>query len=199
MRDIDVRSALLQNLVETRFRDQSPLVIHELGLCQGAARIDIAVIGSSLSGYEIKSEHDTLERLPSQQRVYERSLDFVTLVCGFRHLDRALRIVPSWWGVITARSTSSAHIRVELEQYREEKENPNIDPFSLAQLLWREEALEALDRLGLSAGMKSKPRRYLWRELADTLSVEDLSTLVRETLKSRTSWRVAPQLQLCGD
>ena len=59
MRDVDIRRAL-----RTRVRDsddmKEALVVDELGLCQGRARIDLAVVNSSLHGYEIKSERDTL-------------------------------------------------------------------------------------------------------------------------------------------
>lgn len=198
MRDIDVRSALVQYLVETQFGDQDSLVIHELGLCQGVARIDVAVVDNSLRGYEIKSEYDTLERLPSQIQVYDKCLEFVTLVCGSRHINHARKIIPVWWGIVEAYPADSTPLQVELEPYREAKSNSSMDPYAVAQLLWREEALEALDGFGLSKGLRSKPRRYLWRKLADALTVEDLTMIVRTALKSRSSWRVAPRLQLYG-
>lgn len=198
MRDVDVRSALIQYLVETQFGDQDPLVIHEFGLCQGMARIDVAVVDTFLSGYEIKSEYDTLERLPSQIQIYEKSLEFVTLVCGSRHINHAQKIIPPWWGIVEACPVDSTPLQVELEPRREAKDNPTIDPYAVAQLLWREEALEALESFGLSKGLRSKPRRYLWRKLADALTFEDLSMVVRTALKSRSGWRVAPQLQIYG-
>jgi hypothetical protein len=198
VRDIDVRSALVRYLVETRLGDQDPLVIHELALCQGVSRIDVAVVDDSLSGYEIKSAYDTLERLPNQIQTYERSLEFVTLVCSSRHIKRAQKIIPAWWGIMEARPADSIPLQVDLKPYRENRSNPNIDSYAVAQLLWREEALEALDSLDLSKGLRSKPRRYLWQRLADTLTVEDLSEIVRAALKSRSGWRAAPQLQLHG-
>ena len=35
---------------------QPPLLIHELGVCAGLARVDIALVNGSLHGFEIKSE-----------------------------------------------------------------------------------------------------------------------------------------------
>lgn len=199
MREIEVRSALVQYLSGIAVGDHNPLVIHELELCQGAARIDVAVIDNALIGYEIKSEQDTLERLPRQIQAYGKSLEFVTLVCGSRHLSKAQELIPSWWGVLEARAACNTSSTVELVSHREARSNLNVDTFSIAQLLWRDEALAILDGAGLSAGLKSKPRLHLWRKLAEVFLAEDLSYLVQNTLRSRTNWRAAPQPQLCGD
>jgi len=40
-------------------------MLHELGILNGATRIDIAVITGQIEGYELKSERDTIQRLPA--------------------------------------------------------------------------------------------------------------------------------------
>src|SRR4051812_45593489 len=80
MRDYDIRQELRQRLRKEHEGDPETLVIEELGLCQGQVRADIAVINGFMHGYEIKSERDTLERLPRQREVYEQCFDAVTLV-----------------------------------------------------------------------------------------------------------------------
>jgi hypothetical protein len=57
-------------------------------------------------------------------------------------------------------------------------------------LLWRDEALRILEANGLAAGLRSKPRRYLWNALAENIKLSDLRELVRMHLKSRRRWRV---------
>lgn len=67
--------------------------------------------------------------------------------------------------------------------------NPTIDGYSLAQLLWRDETLAALERVGAARGVRSKPRTVLWQRLADAVEIDELRVLVREVLKYRQAWR----------
>lgn len=97
MRDVDVRDALHRRLAHERAGDDSTFVLDELGLCQ-QVRVDVAVINGRMSGYELKSERDTLRRLPAQIDVYSRVLDFATLVVAQKHHDHALPLLPDWWG-----------------------------------------------------------------------------------------------------
>jgi hypothetical protein len=80
MRDRDVRAAVLRKLAAVYGNDANTRIVQEMGVCSGSVRIDIAVINSELWGYELKSERDTLERLPSQAKLYNRVFDRVTLV-----------------------------------------------------------------------------------------------------------------------
>lgn len=187
MRDIDIRRHLLAEMSRKYRFDSETRIVQELGLCQGAARIDIAVVNGSIHGYEIKSERDTLFRLPSQIDVYNRALEFVTIVTAPNHADKAREIVPLWWGIRTA--IPYAH-GLKLTDFREAKRNPGVVPFAMAQLLWRDEALQALEDRRLASGIRSKPREELWRRLALELTLLDLGNVVRERLKRRSAdWR----------
>lgn len=187
VRDLDVRCALRASILAKHLRDPDTLVLDELGLEEGSARVDIAVVNGSLHGYEIKSDADTLERLPGQVEVYSRVLDFVTLVVGSRHARDALLIIPNWWGVRVAHENDAGELSFRVE--RRERMNPGLDLPSVAGLLWRDEALAVLEERGRARGLRSKPRRDLYLALADALSARELRRVVRETLRSRTSWR----------
>ncbi len=188
MRDIDIRQAVLGTMGRLHGNDSDTLIVQELGLCQGTARVDIAVVNGSVHGYEIKSERDTLFRLPGQTNIYNRTLDFVTVVTESSHADAIREAVPRWWGIWRA---DQAENGVVLKSLRKARRNPRIDPFALAQLLWREEALQTLSDLGLAAGLRSKPREQLWRRLASELPLKDLGDVVRLHLKRRgQAWRV---------
>jgi hypothetical protein len=190
MRDIDIRKALRETMTSVHENEPDTLIVEELGLCQGIARVDIAVVNGSLHGYEIKSERDTLTRLPSQTEVYSRTLDFVTIVGAQSHEDKISSMVPTWWGIWIAVQEADG---LRLKKKREPQKNTSIDPFSVAQLLWREEALQALAERDMATGMRSKTRDKLWRRLAE-LEVEVLSNIVRERLKQRgAGWRVVVQ------
>jgi hypothetical protein len=191
MRDIDIRRALRQD-ARLHYGEPDTRVVEELGLCQGIARVDIAVVNGSIHGYEIKSERDTLARLPGQIDVYSRALDFVTIVTAPAHADKVSRSVPAWWGVWIALQSDG---RPRFEIMREAQANTDVAPFAVAQLLWREEALGALEQRNLATGLRSKPREELWHRLASELSLKELSEIVRETLKVRGStWRSAGSL-----
>lgn len=187
MRDADVRAALhtllrrehAHEIHETRF-------LNELSLC-GQVRVDVAVMNGEFAGYELKSERDTLTRLPVQIDVYSRVLDRATLVVAARHYERALRVVPAWWGVVVARSACGT---TQLCWERRPQLNPGICAGSLAQLLWRAEVLDELTMRDLDCGVRSANRRVLWAKLSEGLSLEDLRAVVRERLKHRAGWRV---------
>jgi hypothetical protein len=147
----------------------------------------MAVVNGSLNGFEIKSECDTLTRLPLQQNIYDKTLDTVTIVTGSSHLATVMEKVPVWWGVIEAYHSDC---NVKLKVIREAQQNQTVDSFSVLQLLWRDEAYEELERRGLHHGLKGKPRRQLWQRLAEDLTPEEVSEVVRRRLKSRTNWRV---------
>jgi hypothetical protein len=187
MRDIDIRGALRLEMAR-RHSEEGALIVEELGLCQGAARVDVAVVNGSVHGYEIKSEYDTLARLPGQSTIYSQALEFVTIVAASAHSLKIAALIPPWWGIWIAVQDGGG---IRLEEVREPQRNPGISPFAQAQLLWRQEALQALESRGLADGLKHKPRHQLWNRLASELTIEELGTLVRKCLKARNDWRVA--------
>lgn len=187
MRDMDIRQVLHTRFRELHGGEADTIIVDELGVCEGRVRIDIAVINGQLNGYEIKSERDTLARLGQQADAYSRVFDTVTLITCSSHLDHATELVPEWWGLSLAVEDPIGTIRVE--EIRAPRDNPSRDPFAVAQLLWRDEALSALAARGLDRGFKTKPRIALWERLAASLNVPELLELVRETIKTRRDWR----------
>ena len=171
--------------VRTHCDDSTTLVRRELGVCLGEARVDIAVINGTLTGWEIKSAQDRLVRLSRQAFVYSKVLDRVIVIADVRHLDRVALHIPDWWGIARV---DSADEFGSVTFLRLPKQNPTIDPFSLAQLLWRDEAYRILESRQLHRGMRKATRWKLWRELAASLSLDELRLEVRETLKARQIW-----------
>jgi hypothetical protein len=191
MRDRDIRAALWDLLDEEHRDDPDTLVLDELGVCEGSARADVAVVNGSLAAFEIKSDKDTLARLPGQVEAYQRIFDVVTVIVGGRYVDRIAKVVPEAWGITQALQNEES---VELKQIREPLRNEATDAFSRTQLLWRDEALALLESRGLAKGLRSKPRRVLWQAIADHLSPDEVSDAVRTQLKARAGWRSGPQL-----
>jgi hypothetical protein len=184
--EAEVREAVLRQVAGAYRKDRNTIVVAELGLCRGSARIDLAVVDGSLDGYEIKSERDTLRRLPAQVRTYGRVLDRVTIVCGRRHVDSVAALVPPWWGITKAMGTSAA---VELQRLRAPAANPSVDPSAVVQLLWRDELLAEAYELHGPRGLSRRTRYQLGELLVRELPVEALGRRVRDRLRARRGWR----------
>ncbi len=195
--DIQIRKTLKQNLVAAFRTDPDTLILEELGLRHGATRVDIVVVNGCLHGFEVKSDRDSLKRLPRQVRMYGEILDYVTLVVGQRHADKAKRTIPNWWGIQVADRGQDGEVR--LQEVRQPLENPNPDRLAIAKLLWRDEAINFLEEIGAADGMRSKPRRFVYSRLAEVAEIDTIRAYVRERLKSRKDWRSDEQRKLCGD
>lgn len=63
-----------------------PVVTSEFSLNGTGIRADLAVLGDDFCGIEIKSDYDTLKRLPSQMEGYARYFDQTMLVVADRHV-----------------------------------------------------------------------------------------------------------------
>jgi hypothetical protein len=178
-RDRDVRTLLKRHLVE--FHASTPtLILDELGLCEGDVRVDIALINTELSGFEIKSPADSLARWPKQRRVYSKVLDRAWLVATEKSLDAAK--APSWWGLIRVVETPN---QLGIRVLRNAEPNPSPDALAIAQLLWRAEALGVLERRGLARGVRSKRRAFAWQRIVETLTLDEIRSEVRLALRAR--------------
>lgn len=189
MHDRDVREAILTRLNAEHESDADTRIVEEMGVWAGSVRVDVAVINGELAGYELKSDRDTLTRLPLQADIYSRVFDKMYLVVGERHAPKARRIIPRWWGVIVAKSKNGT---ITLREVREAKPNPSPDPFLVSQLMWKDEALVVLERHGLAKGWRSKTADAIHRHLSESLTAEQLSEAVRSTLKARLGWLGKP-------
>ena len=184
-----MREALLRRLRCRYEHDRGALIIEELGLRHGASRIDVAVINGRLEGFELKSAADSLQRLPSQVSIYGSVLDRATLVCDEGHLEAAMALLPFWWGVMTSKVGRRGGVR--MRTVRRAKQNPTVDPLSVAKLLWRDEALHLVEQYHDANGLRSAPRRVLYEVLTSAIEADHLSALVRAQLRSRSAWRSA--------
>src|ERR1035437_2955193 len=183
-----IRSALKEQL-EKRYReDPDAKIIEELRLAHGAARVDIAVVNGVLHGYELKSDLDTLYRLPEQMRIYNSVFDRITLVVGKSHLHEAIKLIPDWWGITIAKSINTAG-EINFSNIRATEDNPLRSSMAIASLLWREEALNILEQLNKARGVRSKTRTVIYERLVEVLDQETLRNEVRRYLRARVNWR----------
>lgn len=191
MNEAGVKAGLLRFLSQSYSNSRALRVVEELPLNQGRTRADLVIVGPRLLGFEIKSPLDDLSRLPRQLEDYRPVFDEVTLVIGLKHLTGVLGLIPDWCGVLLVSRMGG---EATIEPFRDPQRNLHRDRLQLAQLLWREEALQACQRHGFDWGVRSKPRRDIWRRLAERLPVEQLAFEVREALRKRgRDWRVDPR------
>lgn len=163
------------------------LLVDELLLAWGTVRADVALVNGTLEAFEIKAGKDTLKRLPAQIPAYNAVFEFAWLVTTADHLKDARALLPSWWGILIAKEGVTG---VSLTQARGAKPNKQRQRQHIVRLLWRDEVMAKLEALGLSRGLKSKPKLVLYDHLAAALPVEELGVYVRECLKARTDWRM---------
>lgn len=187
LKDANIREEL-HTFVEDRFSyDQSTKIVDELQVCYGEARVDMAVINGYLHGYEIKSDRDTLERLPNQIEQYNKVFDYITLVCGEKYVNQSLELIPSWWGLYVAKSINESNVCITV--LREPELNNQIDAFSLTQFLWKDQLIEILLNQGEPKQIKRFPKYKLWELASNKCSISDLQEQVKIFLKTKR-WRV---------
>lgn len=149
-----------------------------------------------MHGYELKSDRDTLNRLPEQVNAYSAVFDFVTLVVGERHLYRAIEVVPDWWGIRVVRLDSG---KLLFRDLRLAMVNVSTDPLATVRLLWRQEALDLLAETGGASVARSKPREQIYADLVAVAGYGHLRDAVRRCLKNRGDWRSVGRRPSCGD
>lgn len=116
------------------------VLVDELKIARGSARVDLASIGKWFHGIELKSDGDSLNRLPRQVVHYSRVFEQVTLVVGYSHLYDALTMIPKWWGVSVAEYNQDGD--VVFERVRLCLRNQNVDKAALLGMLTKLEMLE---------------------------------------------------------
>lgn len=193
LKDIDVRICLHQEIKDHFSYDNTTHIVDELQICNGVARVDVAAINGALHGYEIKSESDTLIRLPNQIEQYNKVFDRLYFVCAENQIDKAYNMIPQWWGVYLVTNVDG---QAQLSIVRDSKENENLDSFSLLQFLNKDELIcfGLKYDLGSPSSLKRLQKYRLWQILAtkvDTneIEIKELSDFLRLSLKTREGGR----------
>ena len=187
MNDIEIRQNFHRKKLQSHHANKDTLVIDELGLNHGKCRADIAVVNGHLVGYEIKSNNDSLRRLENQVTSYNAVFDRVYIIVGDRYINMIQNYIPVFWGVIVA--VKGAKGAVNFYILRKARTIKYVDPISIAQLLWRDEATEILSKRKVPPKILRQPRAVLYEFLAEMLNTCELRKIVRGYLKKRKNWR----------
>lgn len=175
MNDLEIRRLLRPTL---RPSTADAVIVDELGILQGSARADVAVVDHLLHGYEIKSASDSRARLGWQVAAYSRVFDRATIVTEANHLRAVLTVVPAWWGVLVAADDV-------LGEHRPAVLNEAVDARSVAELLWAEDVVDLLAVRNAARGFRGKARRFLWDRLCEVYSGDEVRAAARRVLRER--------------
>lgn len=194
MNDKDIRMAM-----KKLYSTDNSLMVDELAIPKKICLADLVRIPKDASygmhGYEIKSEIDSLTRLESQVHHYSEVFQYCTLVVAEKHEEKALALIPDWWGVIVVVSKGfdaygeilDKHILLEV---RPALENPTArSSYALTQLLWRTELLDMIKKHELEVDKKA--RKFVLRKgIAKHIPSALLEQLTTSYLVNRVDWKI---------
>ena len=176
-------------------------LVDELAIPKRICLADVVAIPVSqnasdgLHGFEIKSEVDSLTRLESQVHYYSQVFKRCTLVVTEKHEEKAIAMIPDWWGVIIVLPAgvdaySEPLDDIVLLEIREAKENPlPLSPYSLAQLLWRTELVELVKKKEVDV-VKTGSKRILRTAITKQIPLDELERTVITYLAERVEWKI---------
>ncbi|MEA4871890.1 MAG: sce7726 family protein [Synergistaceae bacterium] len=197
-KDFEIRSALKDYSYIKKLEKEDPetLTLEEFSIISTETRIDFAIFNGHFHGFEIKSDKDTLERLPHQVKAYDKVFDYLHIVVGEKYLDKVKDVVPEYWGVMIARKSGGI---VSLGEERKSLINRHQDVLVIAGLLWKNELVNLLAQYGVTSGISRKTRTALSEKLCEIMpNKQTLKREVRAQIKSRGDWRVDLRQKQCG-
>lgn len=121
--EVEIKAMILNRLLKEGKIDSSSLVFNEMNLARKTRRVDLGYLHKQeIVAIEIKSEKDTLTRLPGQLEVYTKYFDRVILVVASKFIDAVLstvnRNVEIW--EVTDGSLRTARKGLKIQEIRKE-------------------------------------------------------------------------------
>lgn len=184
MYDSEIRVALRERL-EKRFHGRPHLLVPEVDVRWGTSvRIDEMLITDKVSGFEIKSDHDSITRFERQIRGYNPFVQRAHLVVGKRLMARATALLPPWWGVFLATPTERG---VKLKEVRKARSNPEFNPIMLTTYMSKADLTRELRALG-EGRLSSRTVDDLRFLLLDRLGPTKTARTAIAVMRNREDW-----------
>ncbi|GGN64104.1 sce7726 family protein [Oceanobacillus indicireducens] len=176
---------LLDKELQSQYRDDpNTRIINELGINNGKSRVDVAVVNGIIHGYEIKSDYDTLDRLPRQISYYNKLFQRMTIVSSRKYYQQILEMVPKWWGIKIISWDAT-----RLIEKRKGRKQSTQDKDTLLSLLWKEDLEDFIDVMGYPKKMKKLKKHQLLEIFSREADVYTIQQHVYRSLKTRENWR----------
>ena len=185
MRDTDVRKALVA-AVARRVGTRPHVLVPEVDVRWSVpARMDALLVADRISGFEIKSDVDSLTRLPRQIMAYGAVVERAVLIVGDRHLAAGTAAVPSWWTIWGARWRDD---QVVIREVRRGRLNPEINPLAVMSFMSRDNLSGALRVRGFKR-LSTYSVDELRQLLADNVGAHETIRLARTAMLGNAGWR----------
>lgn len=184
LNDLQVRTLLLDELNIKYGDDPNTRIINELGIDFGASRVDVAVVNGIIHGYEIKSDLDTLVRLPRQITYYNKLFQRMTIVSSRKYYEKVSNMVPKWWGITIISADGT-----RLIEKRKGKQVNNQDKEILLKLLWKKDLEGFIDIVGFPKTMKKMKKKQLLEIFSREADLSVVRDYTYHALKNRLNWR----------
>jgi len=83
------------------------IVFEEFGVNNGRAIADVVALYKYAHCFEIKSDKDKLQRVLDQSRFFDQTFSKLTLVTTNKFAEKAIKLLPSYWGILVASSNNN--------------------------------------------------------------------------------------------
>lgn len=187
LRDSDIRAALSRRIAKQQ-QGREFLFVPEIDVWGGwPGRIDqVLITRRQIQGFEIKSDVDSLRRLPVQVHAYSPVLERAHLVTTTRHLDGARAIIPPWWGILLAARAKDGSVRIV--PVRSAGANPELDVFQVTTFVSRELIVNYLRAQGVR-GLSRHDVYSLRGLLVDNNTRGQVLAFARRVMMERVDWQ----------
>lgn len=175
------RSAIAQKILLGRHSLNTATILNEFRA--GCCKADVVILNGTSTAYEIKSERDTLSRLPNQLSNYRRVFARVYVVVGASHLSEVRCSIPGDVGVLLLTD------RFTFRMLREARDLPEAtSPLMILEVLRTHEAVSVLSALNLDIpNVPNTQMRAALKEIfVDLDPVEVHQQMVKELKRSRS-------------
>lgn len=133
MNEEEIKIKLIDKISE----EDISFIASEVKYLDSSCRVDlVALIGSHLHAFEIKSQHDTLTKLRRQEDSYRKCFDYVHVVANKSHLKNLRSIIHPGTGIIMEDKES-------LIEIRKPREIKRLDKYYLLSFLRKKELLSS--------------------------------------------------------
>jgi len=200
-----IKRAVIAELLRRSVIPRGCCIANEFVIQGTGCRADLAFMGSTPTiGIEIKSNLDSLKRLPKQIEAYGGCFDSIIVVVTAKHLRKTLVTVPSWaavWvvqqdGIIRIQRDGSHRRRPTKRQLVRLLSLPNLRRLAgkrAASVRVELEALAVRNRIETIRGAVANsfrqkfagPSAEFWSSLGDTGAISDLPLDALSRFRSR--------------
>ncbi|SFP29601.1 hypothetical protein SAMN03159489_00755 [Pseudomonas sp. NFPP07] len=173
-----LKAAVIDRLINSGVLDENSVLVSELTVDNWTHRTDIVLANGRLWGFELKSERDSLARLPAQIESFSRHFEKFVLVVAKKFEKRALELIENVNGVGLWIASDNGEITEKIRPRAQ-----SISPDASISLI----TVTELRRLLTANGIKHQKanRRIELVELAKKLPTKILADGARTAIKTR--------------